>query len=50
MMFSGTDSSRKTATPLIIGRLQDLDLDNHLHWLFARDMFCYRSFEGIPFG
>jgi site-specific recombinase XerD len=50
-VFTGTDSSEKRATtPLIIGRLQDLDLDNASSLAFARDMFLLSFFlRGIPF-
>ncbi len=50
-VFTGTDSSEKRATtPLIIGRLQDLDLDNTSSLAFARDMFLLSFFlRGIPF-
>ena len=50
-VFTGTDSSEKRATtPLIIGRLQDLDLSNIPSLEFARDMFLLSFFlRGIPF-
>jgi hypothetical protein len=49
--FFGIGCSEKRATtPLIIGRLQDLDLSNIPSLEFARDMFLLSFFlRGIPF-